>query len=89
MKLFNDGQNFILGKNLKLATQFHLLENEEDEENSSKNETDPQISDEDEKTAKDVLIMKYGHGMIILDDHVGQFNVKEVRAQVLKKMLDE
>ena len=37
----------------------------------------------------EVLLMKYGHGMLLVDDHVGQFNVKEVRGSVLKKMLDE
>ena len=44
---------------------------------------------ENKKRDDSILCMKYGNGVLILNDHVSQFNLKEVREQVASKMLAE
>lgn len=77
------GVRFQLGHAYKLETEFFPLQGGED---NSSNGTSTIQTNEDKGG---VLCMKYGNGVLIFDEAVGQLNLKEVRNQVRNKMQAE
>ena len=85
---------FRIGANLKLETEFFPLKGAEDDDESqfeaSKNtETEEDVSQNQAAGDLPVLCMRYGNGVLIFDDVVGQLNLKEVRGEVRNKMIEE
>ena len=85
---------FRFGLNLKLETELFPLkgadEDDEDEErprHSSLAESESTAGGE--QPSGPVLCMKYGNGVLVFDEGVGQLNLKEVRSQVKAKMMEE
>ena len=88
------GMTFRLGQNLKLETElFPLKGADEDDDEEERPRTGSLAESEStaggDQPAGPVLCMKYGNGVLVFDEGVGQLNLKEVRAQVKAKMMEE
>ena len=84
---------FRVGANMKLETEFFPLKGADDDEDSQYKTSMNTNSDEDVSQSQSpndpVLCMRYGNGVVIFDDVVGHFNLKEARGDVRNKMIEE
>ena len=87
------GMTFRFGQNLKLETELFPLkgadEDDDEEESRARAGTITDSEAASDQPAGPVLCMKYGNGVMIFDECVGQLNLKEVRNQVKGKMMEE
>lgn len=83
-----EGSSFRMGLSHPVDTEFFVLRAAEEDDASlnnsqaAKSPVDSSTSGVVENKAKKeegILCMKYGNGVLIVDDHVSQFNLKEVR----------